>query len=89
MTGRQLRAMVRGEAVLVAALAVVTGVLLGGGVAAATVSALGRSSEISVVLPGGRLVAVVAVAVLAGLVAGLLPARRAARLDVLAAIAAE
>jgi putative ABC transport system permease protein len=39
------------------------------------------------VLPGGRLALIVAVTIGAGLVAGLLPARRAARLDVLAAIA--
>ncbi|GLW23398.1 ABC transporter substrate-binding protein [Microbispora amethystogenes] len=87
MTGAQLRWMIRGEAVLVAALAIVAGVALGVAFAAGTVAALGRTSEATLTLPVGRLLLVVAVAALAGLVAGLLPARRAARLDVLAAIA--
>ncbi|WP_327043498.1 ABC transporter permease [Microbispora sp. NBC_01189] len=87
MTGAQLRWMIRGEAVLVAALAIVAGVALGVAFAAGTVAALGRTSEATLTLPAGQLLLVVAVAALAGLVAGLLPARRAARLDVLAAIA--
>ncbi|WP_405088411.1 ABC transporter permease [Microbispora sp. NBC_01389] len=87
MTGAQLRWMIRGEAVLVAALAIVAGVALGVAFAAGTVAALGRTSEATLTLPTGQLLLVVAVAALAGLVAGLLPARRAARLDVLAAIA--
>jgi putative ABC transport system permease protein len=40
-------------------------------------------------VPGGRLALVVLVGALAGMLAGIRPARRAARLDVLAAIAAE
>jgi putative ABC transport system permease protein len=39
------------------------------------------------VIPSAQLVAIVGSAVIAGLVAGMLPARRAARLDVLTAIA--
>ncbi|MEU8192798.1 FtsX-like permease family protein [Microbispora amethystogenes] len=88
MTGAQLRWMIRGEAVLVAALAIVAGVALGVAFAAGTVAALGRTSEATLMLPTGQLLLVVAVAALAGLLAGLLPARRAARLDVLAAVAA-
>ena len=78
--------MIRGEAVVVAALATVLGLGLGIGFAAATVAALGSTTPMAVVLPAGRLLLVVGVALAAGLLAGLLPARRAARLDVLAAI---
>jgi putative ABC transport system permease protein len=87
MTRGQLRWMIRGEAVVVAALATVLGLGLGVGFAAATVAALGSTTPIALVLPG-RLLLVVGVALAAGLLAGLLPARRAARLDVLAAISA-
>ncbi len=88
MTRTQLRWMVRGEAVLVAALATVIGVALGIGFGASTVTALSDTTPIAVVLPAGRLLLVIAMALAAGLLAGLLPARRAARLDVLAAIGA-
>lgn len=88
MTGSQLRWMIRGEAVLVAALATVTGVVLGVAFGAGTVNALGRASEATLTIPADRLLLVVAVATVAGLLAGLLPARRAAGLDVLTAIAA-
>ncbi|MEU8264718.1 FtsX-like permease family protein [Micromonospora sp. NPDC048999] len=86
MTRRQLGWMIRAEAVLVAALASVLGIVLGVGFAAATVRALGRDAPTVLAVPTGRLLVVLAVALAAGLLAGLLPARRAARLDVLAAI---
>ena len=88
MTRAQLRWMVRGEAVLVAAVAVVTGVVLGVGLGVATLAGLSTDTDLVVRVPAGQLVATVVLAVLAGLVAGLLPARRAARLNVLNAIAA-
>ncbi|SCL27689.1 putative ABC transport system permease protein [Micromonospora rhizosphaerae] len=86
MTRRQLGWMIRAEAVLVAALASALGIALGGGFALAMVRALGRDVPTVLAVPTGRLLIVVAVALTAGLLAGLLPARRAARLDVLAAI---
>jgi putative ABC transport system permease protein len=86
-TRRQVGWMVRAEAVLVAALAGVLGLGLGIGLGAVTVSALGRSAPLALALPAGRLALIVLVAVAAGLVAGLAPARRAARMDVLSAIA--
>jgi putative ABC transport system permease protein len=89
MTRRQLRWMVRAEASLVAAVAVVGGVVLGVGLGIATIAGLSPDTELMVSVPAGQLVATVVLAVLAGLAAGLLPARRAARLDVLEAIATQ
>jgi putative ABC transport system permease protein len=87
MTGRQLRTMVRAEAILIAAVATVVGVVLGAGLGAGAVTLLGRTAEAAVVLPAGQLALIVATTLGAGLMAGLIPARRAARLDVLTAIA--
>jgi putative ABC transport system permease protein len=88
MTRRQLRAMVRGEALLVAAVAVLVGAVLGTGLSAITVRVLGGST-MSPEFPPAQLAGVVALALVTGLVAGAVPARRAARLDVLRAIAAD
>jgi putative ABC transport system permease protein len=87
MTRQQLSWMIRAEAVLVAAVAVVAGLVVGLGLAAATLSGLSADGPLVVRVPAGQLLAIVVAAVLAGLTAGLLPARRAARLDVLTAIA--
>lgn len=89
-TAAQVGRMVRAEAVLVAALAAVLGLALGTGLGAVTVtSVLGRDAPLAVALPLDRLAGVVLAAVVVGLVAGLAPARRAARTDVLAALAAD
>jgi putative ABC transport system permease protein len=61
MTCSQLRWMVCGEAVVVAALATVLGRGLGIGFAVATVTGLGATAAISVVLPAGRLLLVAGV----------------------------
>ena len=87
-TRAQVAAMVRAEAVLVAGLAAVLGAALGLGLGIAAVTAIGRTAPLAVTVPGGRLLLVVLGALAAGLVAGLAPARRAARMDVLDAIAA-
>ncbi|QGQ19425.1 FtsX-like permease family protein [Cellulomonas sp. JZ18] len=89
-TTAQVGRMVRAEAVLVAGLAAVLGLALGIGSASVTVSAvLGRDTPLAVALPAGPLAVVVLAAVGVGLVAGLAPARRAARTDVLTALAAD
>ncbi|HEX2772340.1 MAG TPA: hypothetical protein VHN18_07900 [Micromonosporaceae bacterium] len=49
---------------------------------------LGETAQAAIVLPVGQLLLVVGVVAAAGLLAGLLPARRAVRIDVLAAIGA-
>ncbi len=91
-TRGQLRSMVRWESVIVATFGVVGGIGLGVFLGWALVEAAGNTpgSVISeFVLPIGRLAIVVVVGAVAGVLAGLRPARRAARLDVLGAIATE
>ncbi|MFD1504837.1 ABC transporter permease, partial [Georgenia yuyongxinii] len=89
MTRNQVRWMVRWEAVLVAALAVVIGVGLGAGLGSATVRALSGAEPVPVAWPVDRLLLVVVLATAAGLLAGMLPARRVARMDVLSAMSAQ
>jgi putative ABC transport system permease protein len=88
MTRTQLRRMVRAEAILVAALAVAIGLTTGVALGAAVTVALGSVMEATVVVPYAQLATVTILAILAGLIAGVAPARRAARLDVLEAMAA-
>jgi putative ABC transport system permease protein len=88
LTRRQARRMVRHESVITALIGAALGLPLGIGLAAAVTQALGEY-DISFSLPAGTLVAFVAVAVLAGIVAAILPARRASRLDVLEALGYE
>ncbi len=88
-TRSQIAAMIRWEALLVAVLGGIVGLTLGVVFGAAAVGALGGRYSITTTVPGGRLLAYLVVAGVAGLLAGVLPARRAARLDVLDAIAAE
>jgi putative ABC transport system permease protein len=89
MTRTQLSGMVRAEAVLIAAVAVVGGVTLGLGLATAALAGLSSDTPLVIRVPVVQLLAVVGAAVVAGLLAGLLPAGRAARLDVLTAIATQ
>jgi putative ABC transport system permease protein len=89
MTRRQLAAMIRAEAVLVAALALVLAVGLGTVTGAAGVQVVARGTDMTVHLPYAQLLVVLAAATVTGLLAGMLPARRAARTDVLTAIATQ
>jgi putative ABC transport system permease protein len=88
MTRVQLRRMVRGEAVIVAVFGSLLGLVIGVGFGGAIVQSL-RTQRIGLVIPVGQLIVFVVLAGLAGLLAGVLPARRAARLDVLQAIGTE
>jgi putative ABC transport system permease protein len=88
LTRRQLRRLLAWEAVLVAGVAAVLGVLLGGAyglIGAASV--LGPVGDLVLVVPWLQVAAIVGVATLAGLLASVLPARRAARTAPVAAIA--
>jgi len=88
LTRTQLRALLAWEAVLVAGVAAVLGVLVGGAyglVGAATV--LGELGEVVISVPWLQVGAIVLVATVAGLLASVLPARRAAKTPPVAAIA--
>ncbi|MEV4614616.1 FtsX-like permease family protein [Kitasatospora sp. NPDC049258] len=84
-----LRAMVRWESVLVAAFGTVGGLVLGAFLGWALVRASDAAGTGSFAIPPGQLAVVLLAGLVAGAVAGLRPAARAARLDVLRAIAAE
>lgn len=84
MRRRQVKAMVRCEAVVLAVFGAVMGAVIGAGLGVALVSSLSLSN---LALPVGSLVIFVVVSAFLGLAAATWPARRAARLDVLAAIA--
>ena len=89
MSRGHLRAMVRWEAALVAVYGTLLGLAVGLFLGWALVFAI-RESGIETartVVPVGQLAVIVAVAASCGIIAALLPARRAARLDVLEAIA--
>ncbi|MFE4993667.1 ABC transporter permease [Streptomyces mirabilis] len=90
-TRSQLRAMVRWESVLVAAFGTAGGLALGAFLGWVLVEASDGASDstFAFAIPPVRLVVVALVGLAAGALAGLRPARRAARLDVLRAIATE
>jgi putative ABC transport system permease protein len=88
MTRRQVRRMVRHESIMTALLGASTGVVAGlglGWIAAQLLSDEGLTFAV----PGGTLVVIAIVAIIAGILAAILPARRAARLSPLTALAYE
>jgi putative ABC transport system permease protein len=89
MAPRQVRAMVRWESVIIAVLGAVLGIAVGSFFGWAIVKALASEGVTVLSAPVRQLGLDVAVAVLLGVVAAAFPARRAARLNVLAAIAYE
>ncbi len=88
MTRVQTRAMVRWESVIVAVLGGLLGLAVGGLFGWVAVRALPAEFE-AFAFPAGRLLAAAAVAVLAGVLAAVIPARRASRIDVLRAVTVE
>jgi len=85
MTRRQVRRMVRQESVITALIGAGLGLPLGVFLAAAFTEVL-SDQGIGFSLPIGSLIAFTIVAIAAGILAAVLPARRAARLDVLDAL---
>lgn len=88
-TRAQVRAMVRGESFLVAVFGTLGGVVLGTFLGTALIQAMADQGLDEVAIPIGQLSVIVALGAVVGLVAALRPARRAARLDVLRAIASD
>jgi putative ABC transport system permease protein len=89
LSRRQTRSMIRGESVIIAVMGAILGLAVGVLFGWALVMGLDSQGIDKLVVPGGQLAAYVVLAAIAGVVAAVLPARRAARLDVLAAISYE
>ena len=89
MKRRQVRTMIRSEAVILAIFGAIIGIIIGTGMGIALVSSLKQQGITDTVVPASSLVVFLLLAALLGLIAASWPARRAARLDVLAAIAAQ
>ncbi len=89
MSRRQVRSMIRGESVIIAVLGAVLGLAIGVLFGWAIVVDLESQGIKHLVVPGGQLFVYVVLAAVAGVVAAVFPARRAAKLDVLAAISYE
>jgi putative ABC transport system permease protein len=86
----QVGAMVAGEAMIIAVFGALLGIALGVGLGTALASALTRGNGAAVVtIPGAQLLVYIVGAGLAGILAVIAPARRAAKVDVLTAIAGE
>jgi putative ABC transport system permease protein len=89
MVRRQIRAMIRSESVILAVFGAVIGIVVGTGLGIALSSSLKSQGITNIVVPFPSLLIFLALAAVLGLIAASWPARRAAKLDVLAAIAAE
>jgi putative ABC transport system permease protein len=85
MDRRQVRSMIRWEAVIIGAI----GITIGLGVGAFLGWAIGRDLDLSTTIPVGQLVLIAAAATVAAVAAATLPARRAARVDIVRAVAVE
>ena len=89
MTRRQLRRAIRWEAVIIAIFGAILGLILGVIFGVAAVVAIPDTFINTVSIPYGNLIVYLVIAGLAGILAAILPARRAARLNVLDAISHE
>ncbi len=89
MSRRQVRSMVRGESVIIAVIGGVVGLAVGMFWGWAMTAALHAQGLVRFRVPSAQLALFVVASAVAGIVAAVLPAWRASRLDVLEAIAAE
>jgi putative ABC transport system permease protein len=85
----QLRQIVAAESMIISVIGALLGTMLGLGLGAALAAALTRSELETVSIPAGRLILFVLATAAVGVLASIGPARRAARLDLLTAIATE
>ena len=86
---RQVRQMIRYESIITGLIGGVFGLVIGtvGAVLVSTLALSGSGFVLSI--PVGTLILLLVISALAGLIAAQLPARRAARLDVLQALSSE
>jgi len=85
----QVRRMIRSEAVIISLLGAVVGIVVGTALGLALSSALRNNNVTNIAVPVPSLIIFLILSALLGLIAATWPARRAAKLDVLAAIATE
>jgi putative ABC transport system permease protein len=85
----QLAQMVAAESVIIAVIGAVLGSALGLALGAALADAFTRSQQGTVSIPATQIAAYIAATAVAGVLAAIAPARRAARLNVLEASAAD
>jgi putative ABC transport system permease protein len=89
MRRRQVRSMIRSESVILSLFGAIIGVVVGTALGIAFASSLKQQGITDIVVPVVSLVVFLVLSAFLGLAAASWPARRAARLDVLAAIASE
>jgi putative ABC transport system permease protein len=89
MKRRQVRLMIRAESVIVALFGAVVGLVIGTGLGVALAASLRNNGVTTIAVPVSKLIGFLILSALLGLAAATWPARRAGRLDVLAAIATE
>jgi putative ABC transport system permease protein len=89
MSRRQVAAMIRWESLIIAVFGALLGTVVGGFFGWAMVRALRNEGVTELAIPTGQLLIYIVVAGVIGIVAGFRPGRRAAKLDILAAIAHE
>jgi putative ABC transport system permease protein len=89
MTRRQVRTMIRWESVIIAILGAVLGIVIGVAFGWSLQQSLVSKGVTELRIPVGQLIVYLIFAGIAGVLAAILPARRAARLNVLQAIAYE
>jgi putative ABC transport system permease protein len=89
MTRSQTRSMVRWESVIISLLGAVLGLVVGLGLGVVVAGSLHDLGITSVAIPGGNLILYAAAAGVFGVLAAIIPTIRAARVDILRAIATE
>ncbi|HEV2362560.1 MAG TPA: FtsX-like permease family protein, partial [Acidimicrobiales bacterium] len=89
MRRRQVRFMIRSESVILAVFGAIIGIIIGTGLGVALAASLKQQGITDIVVPVSSLIVFLILSAFLGLGAASWPARRAAKLDVLAAIAAE